>query len=162
MRLLRSQFITQGPTLFLKLVIFFIGASVLAMCIYLLLLSLSSEWVGLYRPILIGMCVASLPFFFGLYQALKLLGYIDQNKAFSELSVDALRKIKLSAVIISALYAAGMPYIYYVADQDDAPGGILMGLVLMAAPMVVAVFTAILQKLLQNAIAIKLENELTI
>lgn len=159
---LHPQFINRGPTLFLKLVIFCIGASVLGLCTYLLILSLSSEGVGLYRPILIGMCVASIPFFFGLYQALKLLSYIDENKAFSELSVDALRKIKRSAVTISALYAAGMPYIYYVADQDDAPGGILIGLVLMAAPMVVAVFTAILQKLLQSAIAIKLENEFTI
>lgn len=162
MTLLNSQFFNRGPTLFLKLVTFFIGIAVLGLCTYLLFVSIKYEEVGLYRPILVGMCVTSIPFYFGLYQALKLLGYIDKNIAFSEVSVKALRKIKFNAIIISLLYAIGMPYIYYVADKDDAPGGILIGLVLVLAPIVVAVFAAILQKLLQSAINIKLENELTV
>lgn len=162
MTILYSQFINRGPTLFLKLVILLIGIAVLAFCTFLLYISVSSEEVGAYRPVLIGMCVTSIPFFFGLYQALKLLGYIDKNKAFSALSVNALKKIKFSAIVISVLYAAGMPYVYYVAEKDDAPGVILMGLVLVAAPIVVAVFAAILQKLLQSAINIKLENDFTV
>lgn len=157
-----SQFINRGPTLFLKLVIFFIGLAALGLCTLLLSVSINSEEVGYYRPIFIGMCVTSIPFIFGLYQALKLLGYIDKNKAFSDLSVNALRKIKLSAVTISVLYVLGMPYIYYAGEKDDAPGVILIGLVLVAAPIVVAVFAAILQKLLRSAINIKLENDLTV
>jgi len=162
MTTLNSQFINRGPTLFLKLVIFFIGLAALGLCALLLLVSINSEEVGYYRPILIGMCVTSIPFFFGLYQALKLLGYIDKNKAFSDLSVNALKKIKFSAVTISVMYVLGMPFIYYVGEKDDAPGVILIGLVLVAAPIVVAVFAAILQKLLRSAINIKLENDLTV
>jgi hypothetical protein len=60
------------------------------------------------------------------------------------------------------LYGVGMPYIFIVAERDDAPGVVLLGLIFTFAPMAVAVFSAILQQLLQNAINLKSENELTV
>lgn len=105
---------------------------------------------------------AAIPFYFALYQAFKLLSYIDQNKAFSELSVRALKNIKYCAITISILFAAGMPLFYLIAEMDDAPGIILIGLVLIFASMVIAVFAAVLQRLLQEAIDIKSENDLTV
>lgn len=101
-------------------------------------------------------------FYFALYQAFTLLSYIDRNKAFSELSVRALKKIKYSAITISLLLVAGMPLFYLIAEMDDAPGIILIGLVLIFASMVIAVFAAVLQRLLQEAIDIKSENDLTV
>ena len=56
----------------------------------------------------------------------------------------------------------GMPLIYYAAEVDDAPGLILIGMVIIFASFVVAVFAAVLQKLLKNAIDIKSENDLTV
>jgi hypothetical protein len=152
----------RGSTLFLKLVVITIGLIVLGLCIFALPVGITTDRTGAYRPILIGMYIPALPFFFALYQALKLLSYIDKNTAFSEGSVRAIKYIKYCAAVISAMFALGMPYIYYVAEQDDAPGVILIGLVLTGAPLVVAVFAAVLQKLLQNAIDIKTENELTV
>jgi hypothetical protein len=102
------------------------------------------------------------PFFIALFESLRLLGFIEQNTAFSDASVAALRKIKYCAAAFSALYMIGMPYVAYIAEQDDAPGVILIGLVLTAAPIVVAVFAALLEQLLQNAIDIKSENDLTV
>jgi hypothetical protein len=49
-----------------------------------------------------------------------------------------------------------------VAERDDAPGIILIGLVIIFASMVIGVFAAVLQKLLTNAIEIKSENDLTV
>jgi hypothetical protein len=105
---------------------------------------------------------AAIPFYFALYQAFKLLSYIDHNKAFSKLSVRALKNIKYCAITISILLAAGMPLFYLIAEMDDAPGIILIGLVLIFASMVIAVFAAVLQRLLQEAIDIKSENDLTV
>jgi hypothetical protein len=133
-----------------------------AVCTLVLPAGISSDNTGLYRPILIGMYVPAIPFFIALYQGYNLLTYIDHNKAFSQLSVTALKKIKYYGIVISALYAAGMPFIFNAADKDDAPGAILIGLVFMFAPLVIAVFAAVLQKLLQNAIDIKSENDLTV
>ena len=48
-----------------------------------------------------------------------------------------------------------LPFVYVVAEKDDAPGLILMGMVPRFASLVIAVFSAVLQRLLQGAIDIK-------
>ena len=151
----------QGSTLFLRMVIYLIGLAVLGICIIIAGVSISGN-AGMFLPVLLIAAVAAVPFFYGLYQAVLLLRYIDKNTAFSELSVKAIKNIKYCAFIISVLYAAGMPYIIYVADKDDAPGAVMLGLVFIFAPLITSVFAAVLEKLLQNAIDIKSENDLTV
>lgn len=151
----------RSSTFFLRAVVVLIGLVVLALCIFLLPAGIKSAEGG-YPLILLGMYIPAVPFFFALYQTLKLLDYIDKNKAFSELSIKALQYIKYSAAIVGGLYMAGMPFIFHVADQDDAPGVVLIGLVFTFAPIVIAVFAAVLQRLLRNAIDIKSENDLTV
>lgn len=55
-----------------------------------------------------------------------------------------------------------LPFVFLVAQLDDAPGLVIVGMVPVFASMVVAVFAAVLQKLLKNAIDIKSENDLTV
>jgi hypothetical protein len=159
-------FMKQGTTLFLKIAVFIIGTPVLALCIFglpwLANNPVNPDYAHILYPILIIMYVSVIPFFVALYQAFKLLSYIDKNKAFSEISVKALNKIKYCAITISGLYVVGMPFFYILAELDDAPGIILIGLVVIFASMVIAVFAAVLQKLLKAAIDIKSENDLTI
>lgn len=152
----------RGSTVFLKGVVVFLGVTVLAICVFGLPAGIVSDNVGGYRAILLGLYIAAIPFFFALYQALKLLDYIDRNSAFSVLSVKALAYIKYCAIVICGLFTAGMPYIYIVADRDDAPGVILIGLVITFASLVIATFAAVLQKLVWSAVALKSENDLTV
>lgn len=151
----------RGSTLFLRGVVWLLGLIVLVLCVILLPL-IAQEDIGYYRPILISLYVPAVPFFVALYQTLKLLDCIDKNKAFSQASVTTLKHIRRCAVIIAGLFTAGMPYIVYVADKDDAPGAVLVGLVVIVASAAVAVFAAVLQKLLSDALAIKSENDLTV
>src|SRR3989338_11431147 len=151
----------KSSTLFLKLAIALIGIAVLALII-VFTIDLVSDGGGLFLPILIIMYVTAIPFFFALYQALKLLGLIDRNIAFSELSVKALRNTKYCAIIISALYVAGMPFLISVADKDDAPGAVGFGLIFILASIVIATFAAVLQRLVQNGLDMKSENDLTV
>ncbi|MFS0593845.1 DUF2975 domain-containing protein [Cytobacillus horneckiae] len=158
----------QGTTLFLKIAVLLIGAPVLAICIFGLPMiakgaaESNSEFAYALYGILIVMYVSVLPFFAALYQAFKLLSYIDKNKAFSEISVKSLKIIKYCAITISALYVVSMPFFYIFAEIDDAPGVILIGMLIIFAAMVIAVFAAVLQRLLQEAINIKSENDLTV
>lgn len=154
----------QGSTVFLRGVVYLLGIAVLAICIFALPPLIYSELQGDfdYGAIFVGLYVPAIPFFIALAQALKLLTYIDQNTAFSESSVLALKKIKYCAVTISGLFAAGMPYIFYVADRDDAPGVAAIGFIIVGASLVIATFAGLLQKLLKNAIDIKSENDLTV
>ncbi len=151
----------QGSTLFLRIVIYLIGLAVLGICVIIVGVSVSGN-AGIYLPVMLVMGAAAIPFFYALYQAVLLLRYIDNDTAFSELSVKAIKNIKNCAFIISVLYAAGMPYIIYVADKDDAPGAVMLGLVFIFAPLIVSVFAAVLEKLLQRALDIKSENDLTV
>ena len=140
----------KGSTAILKGVVCLFGIIVLALCIFVLPLGIGSDKTGYYRPLLLGMYIPAIPFFVALYQSLKLLNYIDKNKVFSDASIKALKNIKYSAIAISLLYAAGMPYILYVADKDDAPGVVLIGLVIIFASFVIGTFAAVLQKLIQR------------
>ncbi|MFX0561146.1 DUF2975 domain-containing protein [Tepidibacillus infernus] len=158
----------KRETLFLKIAVILMGLPVLALCIYLLpgiaefFAELNPKLNFLQYPFLIGLYVTAIVFFVALYQALKLLSYIDRNQAFSDLSVMALKNIKYCALTIGSLYAAFMPLLYLMAEADDAPGIILIGLIIIFGCLVIAVFAAVLQKLLKKAIYIKSENDLTI
>jgi hypothetical protein len=159
---MKNLFMKRGSTLFLRGVVLLIALVVLALCLFVLPAGLMSDNTGYYRPLLAGLYLPAVPFFFALYQAWRLLDFIDKNKAFSKLSVEALQRIKYCALIISGLYAAGMPYIFYVGDRDDAPGAVAIGLVIVGASFVIATFAAVLQKLLESGRKIKSENDLTV
>ncbi|NIK22965.1 DUF2975 domain-containing protein [Paenibacillus lupini] len=158
----------RGTTLFLKVAVILIGIPILALCIFAVP-EIANYTAELYPDdtylkylVFIDLYAAAIPFYIALYQAFKLLGYIDKDQAFSELSVQVLKNIKYCAIIISGIYVLGLPLFYLFAERDDAPGVILVGMVIIFASMVIAVFAAVLQKLLKEAIDIKSENDLTI
>jgi hypothetical protein len=156
----------HGSTLFLKIAVFLIGAPVLALGIfgvtYLVNNPANPNYAHILYPIVIGMYISVIPFFVALYQAFKLLSYIDKSLAFSDFSVKALQKIKFCAMTMSGVYIVILPFVFLVAELDDAPGLVIVGMVPIFAPMVIAVFAAVLQRLLQEAITIKHENDLTV
>ncbi|WP_026314520.1 DUF2975 domain-containing protein [Heyndrickxia acidiproducens] len=161
----------RGSTLFLKLAVILMGVPVLALCLFWLpqianeaheAADRGSDLAFVVYGILMIMYVSAVPYFFALYQSFFLLSYIDKNKAFSKLSVRALKKIKNCAIMISVLYVVALPLVYMMADADDAPGLIIVAMIPVFASMVIAVFSAVLQRLLQEAIHIKSENELTV
>lgn len=152
----------QRSTTLLRIAIALIGLMVLGLCAFVLPEGLSEGGTTGFGPILWGMYATTIPFFIALFHGFKLLDYIDKNQAFSTASVVSLNVIKYCALIVGGAYVVGLPYFYYMAKQTDAPGVLLIGLVLAMAPLVIAVVVAVLQKLLQSAIAIKSENDLTV
>ncbi|WP_433774831.1 DUF2975 domain-containing protein [Bacillus wiedmannii] len=159
--------VKRGSTTFLKVIIFLTGIAVLALCIFLVpnianfAAKLYPNIVPMKYLVFIVIYGAAVPFYVALYQALNLLRYIDMNTAFSELSVKALKNIKCCAISISGVYVLGLPLFHFIAKKMDPPIG-LLGLIIIFASFVIAVFAAILQQLLQEAINIKSENDLTV
>ena len=145
-------------TLYLRIAVVLIGLPVLAICIFWLPNAIDYLRV----PVTIGAYLAALLFFAILFKAFRLLSYIDQNKAFSTLSVAVLKQIKQFAFSISLIYAALIPFLIPIADADDAPGLMGLPLIFIFASSVIGVFAAVLERLLQDAIAIKEENDLTV
>lgn len=160
--------IKRVSTLFLKAVLVVFGLIAAAICIFALPNIWNGaplEWPGLTETLYLGLTgvyLTIIPFIFALYQAFKLLQYIDKNAAFSEPSIAALRNIKFSAVAMTILYALALPLAFVVADNDDAPGLILFATAFAGSPLIIATFAAVLQKLVQNAVDMKAENDLTV
>ena len=158
----------RRETMILKIAVIMLGIPVAALSVLLLpwiardAAQSSIRMAYVIYGILILMYISVVPFFAALYQGFRLLGYIDSNKAFSELSLKSIQKISSCAAAISIIYLFAMPLFYIVAEIDDAPGVILVGMIFVFAPLTVTVFAAILKKLLKNAIDLKNDNELTI
>ncbi|SOC19605.1 hypothetical protein SAMN05880501_11127 [Ureibacillus xyleni] len=158
----------RGTTLFLKIAVILMGVPIFAICIFLVpdigrfAAELYPEFTFIKYLVWIDMYAAAIPYYLALYQSIKLLSYIDHNIAFSQHSVNGLKNIKRCAIAISSIYVVGLPLFYLIAERDDAPGIIVIGMVLIFASMVIAVFAAVLQRLLQEAINIKQENDLTV
>ena len=151
-----------SSTLLLRLAVLIIGAAVLTLCVLIFIVSMDPVDSGAYWPILIGLYLPTIPFFYALYQSWKLLNNINKSIAFSESSINALNRIKYCAISITLIFSAGMPYIFIVAQEDDAPGVVLISLIVIFASFIIATFAALLQKLFKEALAIKSENELTV
>lgn len=158
----------RGSTLFLKFSLVLIGLPVLVICVALVPViyrNVSDGIVafdGVMLCLLTIMYLAAIPFYMALFQAFRLLRYIDGNAAFSNRSVVALKKIKLHALTITGLYVLNLPFFYIFAEIDDAPGVVIVGMAFVFAPLVIAVFAALLEMLLYEAIRIKSENDLTV
>ncbi|WP_172254017.1 DUF2975 domain-containing protein [Saccharibacillus deserti] len=158
----------RGITLFLKAAVILIGLPILAIYIFVVpeignfAAELYPESPSIRIWVWTDLYAASIPFYWALVESFRLLVHIERRRAFSDLAVQALKKIKYCGMGVGGLFTLGMPLFYLMAERDDAPGIIVIGMVIVFASLVITVFAAVLQKLLQEAIAIQLENELTV
>ena len=156
----------RGSTLFLKVVILLIAIVALAAMIRFPQTegrAANLDLISIYAdPFIVFGYIASIPFFIALYQAFRLLGYVDHNQVFSQSAVKAVRKIKYCAIAISGFIVLGVLFIRLFVHGDDPAGPTGLGILTTFASIVIATGVAILERLLQNAVDIKSENDLTV
>lgn len=112
-------------------------------------------------PFLAYAYVASLPFFVALYQAFKLLGFAGRNQVFSQEAVKALRTIKHCAIAIIGFVVVSVVFLPF-GDPEDRPPGVMLRVLLTFGSIVVATVAAMLERIFQNAVDLKNENDLTV
>ena len=154
----------KSSTIFLQGVIVLIGIVALAIMIRIPSTEGRAANLDLFSiysdPFILYGYAASIPFFIALYKAFKLLGYIGQNKAFSLNSVRTLSSIKYCAIVLSIFIVMAGLYIRIFHNKDDDPAGFLaMCIVTTFVSLVVATAVAVFEKILQNGMDIKSENE---
>ena len=156
----------RGSTIFLQIIIVLIGVGALALLLWEPHIEGRNAHATLFQiyfkdPFLAYAYMASIPFFVALYQAIKVLGYIQHNKAFSPAAVKALRTIKFCAIAIIA-FVAGAEVFIMLHTSDDRAGGVFMGVLITFGSIIIATAAATFQRILQNAVDIKSENDLTV
>lgn len=156
----------QSSTIFLQTVIVLIGIGALALMLWEPHIEGRNAHATNFEiyfkdPFLAYAYFGSTPFFLALYQAIKVLGYAGQNKIFSPAAVKALRTIKFCAIAIIGFVAVGEIFIVLNTSEDRA-GGVFMGLLITFGSIVIATAAAMFEQILQNAVDIKSENDLTV
>ena len=158
----------SSSTIFLQIVIVLVGLGALAILLgepHLEGRNAHATTFEVYfkDPFLAYVYVASIPFFVALYQAFKLLGYAGQNRVFSPEAVKALRIIKYCALAILGFVVASVAFMPFSdPDDDDGPQGVVMRIVAAFGTIVIATAAAMFERLLQNAVEMKSENDLTV
>lgn len=152
---------------FLQAVMVLIGMVALAILIWFPLTEGRATNLDLFSiyfdPFILYGYATSIAFFVAFYKAFKLLGYIGQNKVFSSDSIKALKSIKYCAMVLSILIVTAGLYIRIFHSKEDDPAGFLaICIVTTFVSIVVATAAAIFEKILQNAVDMKSENDLTI
>lgn len=154
-------------TVFLQGVVVLVGIIALTMLLWFPQTEGRAKNLDLFSiyadPFILYGYAASVAFFVALYKAFKLLGYIGQNQVFSSSSVNSLKSIKYCAIILAiAIVVAGL-FVKLSHNEDDDPAGFLaMCIVTTFVTIVVATAAAIFERILQNAVDMKSENDLTI
>ncbi len=156
----------RRSTIFLQVVIVLIGIGAIAILLWEPQIegrNVNATQFEIYfkDPFLAYVYFASIPFFVGLYQAFTLLGYIGKNRIFSPESVRALRIIKYCALAIIGFVAVSVIFMT-VGDPEDRPPGVFLRVLVAFPSIIVATTAAIFERILQNAVDLKSENDLTV
>lgn len=158
----------RGSTIFLQVVLVLLGIGVLAALLWEPQVegrNVHATQFEIYfnDPFLAYIYLAFIPFFVGLYQAFKLLGYARRNEMFSPRAVRGLRIIKYCASATAIFILGALAYIFiFVRGTDDIAGGVAMGVFIIFVSAVIATAAAVFERILQNAVDIKTENDLTV
>lgn len=156
----------RRSTIFLQAVIVLIGIGAIAILLWEPQIegrNVNATQFEIYfkDPFLAYVYFASIPFFVGLYQAFTLLGHIGHNRVFSADSVRSLRIIKYCALAIIGFVALSVVFMT-VGDPEDRPPGVFLRVLVAFPSIIVATTAAIFERILQNAVDIKSENDLTV
>jgi hypothetical protein len=154
------------PTIFLQAVIVLIGIGALALMLWEPHIEGRNAHATLFEiyfkdPFLAYAYLASIPFFVALYQAFKVLGYIRQNKAFSQATVKALRTAKFCALALIGFVALGELFIM-LGSSDDRAGGVFIGILISFGSVVIATAAAMFERILVDAVDTNSKNDLTV
>ena len=157
----------RSSTIFLQVVIVLIGIGALALLLWEPRIEGRNAHATNFEiyfkdPFLALVYVGSIPFFVALYQAIVVLGYTGQNKIFSHAAVKALRTIKYCALIIIGFVMVEELSIMLNHGSDDPAGGVFIGILITFGSIVIAAAAAMFERILQNAVDIKSENDLTV
>ena len=159
----------RSSTIFLQVVIVLVGLGVLALLLWEPQIEGRNKDATQFEiyftdPFLALVYAGSVPFFVALYQAIRALGYVGRNQVFSPEVVKSLRIIKYCAFAIIGFVVVEELWIHLVSGRDeDNPGApIFMGILIAFPSLVVATAAAMFERILQNAVDMKSENDLTV
>lgn len=156
----------RGSTIFLQVVLVLVAVGALVVMLWFPHIEGRNAQATVFEvyfkdPFLAYAYTASIAFYMALYQSFKLLGFAGRNRVFSPEAVKALRNIKRCATALIGFVAGALVFVMLAAD-DDRAGGVVLGVLLIFGSVVIAIAAAVFERILQNAVDMKSESDLTV
>lgn len=131
---------------FLKLSIVLIMIPVIALMIYGLIWlpvnPVNPRYAYMIYPVLAGFYLASVPVIYAAVRLFQLLTHVGKDTLTQEVKGEMLRKLKKAAAAAGAVFLLIMPFIFMIADEDDAPGLVIFsGIPVLFAMIAIAVIS---------------------
>src|SRR6185369_3562714 len=149
----------RGSTIFLQVVILLLGLGVFTFLLWEPQLegrNVNATQFEIYfkDPFLAYIYLVFVPFFVGLYQAFRMLGYARRDEVFSPPAVRALRVIKYCACLLAIFIVGAEVYIFIFVrgTDDDVAGGVMMGVFIIFVSAVIGTAAAVFERILQKAV----------
>lgn len=146
----------RGSIIFLQVAIVLLGLGVFALLLWEPQLegrNVNATQFEIYfkDPFLAYIYLAFVPFFIGLYQGYRILGYARRGEMFSQPSVRAMRIIKYCALTTAIFILGAEAYLFiFIRGTDDIAGGVMMGLFIIIASAIIATAAAVSERYLRN------------
>ena len=143
---------------FLKNVLLIFGIVLIGILVFpfpLIIVKLFNSDLVIRTYLLIGIFsiyLIAVPFIYSLFLSFKILTEIEKTNFFSLTVIDHLKNIKWSSLIISLIFLIDLPFVYLIADFDDAPGLILFNAFFIGMALVSFFFAEVLKNIVSNQI----------
>ena len=109
---------------------------------YLLNNPANPDYASSLYPIIAGMYVSLIPLYHGVYRIWRILSHVRKETIESTAAARDIKAVRLSAVLFGAVFLLISPFVFMVAQLDDAPGLVLFGMIpVFLASIILAIFT---------------------
>lgn len=152
-------------TRLLKLALVGLGAFLLVLATIFTMSLITEGTTGMSAIAWLFFAAVGLTAFFGLWTLFYLYQIVDliaKNNSFSERTLVLVAKVKHQILAAAISFCGILPFVAQVADLEDAPGLILVGMGPILLPFAAYLFSLIVEELFKNAISLKNEQDLTI
>lgn len=149
----------------LRVLILLLGTGILVFCILLPNVAERTaekfpEFAYLQYPVLFYVYLTAVPFYIALFQGVRICGFILNDEPFSHSTVSALQIASVCSVTEIFIYTLGAVLLFCCNALH--PSIFLLILVILLAASMFALLCSILKHLVQKAIRLREESELTI
>jgi hypothetical protein len=104
-------------------------------------------------PIVVGTYVSTFIIYLAFYHTFMFLNLVKEKLSFSINTKNRLNIIKTLGLIFAILYTLLLPFVYMLANLDDAPGVIFVGMIPLVGGFIVYLFADILIKLIDQGLS---------
>lgn len=112
----------------------------------------NQEYAKILYPPFIGLYVSTLLMYLGLFSTYRVIRNIENKQRYSISTYRNLGYIQIYSSVITFIYLGMAPFVFYIADKDDAPGLILINVVLILVFFIISASSLLLGKHVKEVI----------